>query len=761
MRVLALAPLAALAAAGAVCAQPSADTTSKPEPPPFVPQLRLERELGAARAQVPVELPSYARARRIDGEMDEKVTLTGDAEVRRGGAVLRGDRISYTVATDELEVEGNARVFRDGVAFFGPSLRMRVDAQTGVMPDANFTYAARNGRGRAKLLEFLGEQQSRLTEARYTTCRPGDEAWWVTANRLDLDGTENLAVARGARIYFKDVPIFASPYFQFPLGDERRSGVLTPSFGLNSKLGAEVTVPYYWNIAPNRDLTVTPRVMARRGVLLSNEFRYLEPTWRGTIGYDTIPEDREFGGSRDFTTIQHEYSAPSGLIGGLNYNRVSDDRFFVDFGRNIVSSSLSVLPQDGYVGYNRTYWNTLLRVTKNQTLQDPFAPENERVVKPYERVPQLTLNAQRYDLAGFDVANVFEVTRFDHPDFETGARTIVNPSVSYPLQTPGWFLIPRAQVHHTRYALDVNTSLPPALRRADRVLSRTVPIYSLDSGLVFERDATWFGDAATQTLEPRLYYAYIPFREQNSLPNFDTALADFNFAQLFTENVFVGGDRIGQANQLTAALVGRVFDTGTGAERLRAAIGQRFYFSQQNVVLPGGVPRTDKASDVLFALSGLLDRRWVADIAVQHSTHEDQLVRASVGVRYQPAVAKVLSFAYRYKLDELDQVDVAGQWPLSARWYAVGRANYSRRDRRWVETLAGFEYKHDCWVVRFAAQRFVTGTNTTTTTAFIQLELTGLASIGSNPVETLRRNIPGYQVINPPPREPGRFDVYE
>jgi LPS-assembly protein len=752
MRALTLAPLAAMTVAGSALAQ---SATAEP-PAPAAPRLRLERELGAGRAPAPADTPAYARALRIEGEMNEKITLTGDAEVRRGGAVLRGDRITYTVATDEAEIQGNARVYRDGVAFFGPSLRMRIDAKTGAMPEANFTYAPRNGRGRAKLLEFLGEGRTRLTEATFTTCRPDDEAWWVRANRLDLDGTDELAVARGARIYFQGVPIFASPYFQFPLGDRRRSGVLTPSFSINSRLGPEVTVPYYWNIAPNRDYTVTPRAMARRGVLLSNEFRYLEPTWRGTLAFDTIPDDADFGGSRERTSLQHEYSAPNGVVGGVNYNHVSDDRFFVDFGRNIVTSSTSVLPQEGYLGYNRTYWNTAVRVTKNQTLQDPLAP----VTKPYERVPQLSLNSQAYDLAGFDAFGHVDATRFRHPTLETGSRFIANPGASFPLQAPGWFVVPRAQLHYTRYTLDEQTALPEPERRTERSLSRNVPIYSLDSGLVFERDATWFGDPAALTLEPRLYYAYIPYREQNALPNFDSALADFNFSQLFSENVFVGGDRIGQANQVTTALVGRVYDA-SGTERLRAAVGQRFYFSQQNVVLPGGVPRTDKASDVLFALAGVVQRRWITDIALQHSTLQNQIVRASVGVRYQPAPAKVLSLAYRYKLDELDQIDVAGQWPLSSRWYAVGRANYSRRDQRWVETLAGFEYKHDCWVVRFAAQRFVTGVDTRTTTAFVQLELTGLASIGSNPVETLRRNIPGYQLINPPPREPGRFDTYE
>lgn len=716
------------------------------------PRLKLERALGAGRAPGGAEAPTptYARARRLEGEVDERVVLQGEAEVRRAGAVLRGDRITYTVPTDELEIDGNARVYRDGVAFFGPSLKLRVDAQTGRMPEANFSYAQRGGHGRSKLLEFLGEERVRLLDATYSTCAPDDQAWWVRADRLDIDRLDELASARGAAIYFQGVPILASPYFQFPLGDRRRSGLLTPSFGINSRLGPEVTVPFYWNIAPNRDATIAPRVMARRGVLLQNEFRYLEPTYRGTVEVDVIPDDRVFGGSREFATVRHEYAAPTGVVAGLNYNRVSDDRFFVDFSRTIVGSAQAVLPQEGYVGYNRTYWNTALRITKNQTLQDPLAP----VVKPYERVPQLAFNARRDDLAGFDVALAADATRFGHPTLETGSRVILNPSVAYPLQAPGWFVVPRLQLHTTAYALD-------AAQRADASPTRNVPIASLDAGLVFEREASWFGAPSLQTIEPRLYYAYIPYREQNALPNFDSALADFNFAQLFTENVFVGGDRIGQADQLTAALVGRVLDPATGAERLRAAIGQRYYRSPQNVVLPGGAPRTGDASDVLFALSGFLHRHWITDVAVQHSTELNQVVRATIGLRYQPRPASVLSLSYRYKLDELQQIDIAAQWPLSPKWYGVARVNYSQRDRRWVELLGGLEYKADCWTARVVAQRFATAVNEATTTVFVQLELNGLTSIGTSPVEALRRNIPGYQVINPPPREPGRFDFYE
>lgn len=743
---LRLAPLAGLLCCSLAAAQAEPD-------PALRPALRLERALGAGRPVEKVETPAYVRADRMSGEMQETVRLDGRAELRREGTVVRGDHIEYTVATDEARIAGNARLFRDCTTFTGPSLQLKIDALTGTMPEANFTYAPRQGRGSSSLIEFLGRERLLAQDAVYTSCGPGDDGWWVKANELEIDRGDELAIARGARIYFQGVPIFASPYFQFPLGDRRRSGILTPSFAINSTLGTEVTVPIYWDIAPNRDFTLAPRLMTRRGVLLQNEFRYLEPTFRGQIGYDIIPNDKPTGERRDNISIQHEYAGFSGVSGGLNYNRVSDDRFFVDFGRTIVSAAQAVLPQEAFVAYNRPFFTSALRVSKNQTLQDPLAP----ITKPYERVPQLTLGSTRYDWYGFDPSVNVEATRFSHPTLEEGSRVILNPSVSYPLLAPGWFIIPKVQVHYTSYALD------RALHPDDPRPTRSVPMFSLDTGLVFEREGRiFFGEPSVQTLEPRLYYAYVPYRDQSRLPNFDSALADFNFAQLFTENIYSGNDRIGEADQLTAALVGRVFDPVNGGERLRVAVGQRFYFSSQRVtLLPTDTPRTDTESDILFALSGMIARHWITDIAVEHSTQQKQVVRSSLGLRWQPAPASVLSVAYRYKIDDIEQIDVAGQWPLTRRLYGVGRANYSFRESRWVETLAGFEYKADCWLMRVAAQRFATATQTSTTTVFVQLELNGLASVGTSPVEQLRRNIPGYQVINPPPREPGRYDFYE
>ncbi len=716
-------------------------------------QLKLERQLDENRAATQEGAPTFARAQRIEGSVEERLILTGDAEIRRAGTVLRGDTITYTQATDLVNAEGNARVFRDGSVFTGPRLDFRVEAQTGAMPDAAFTYAPRQGRGEASLIEFLGQERARMENARFTTCRPGDNAWWVQAESIEFDGIDESATASSAILYFKGVPILASPILSFPTSDRRKSGFLTPSFGLSSTLGTDISTPYYFNLAPNYDYTLTPRLMTKRGVLLENEFRYLSPAHRSTLVYDVIASDREFEESRSFAAVRHEYASPSGFAAGINYNRVSDDLYFVDFGTTIVDTSQKVLPQDGYIAYNQSYWSTAVRVTKNQTLQDP--DPLLFVAKPYERVPQVTVNGYIAEWRGLEAAAALEGTRFTHPTQETGDRYLADMRTAYPILAPGWFVVPRARLSSTTYSLD------PEFRPGASSPTRTLPILSLDAGLIFERDVGWFGRAAQQTLEPRLFYAYIPYRDQSNLPNFDSALADLNYAQLFTENIYSGSDRISEANQLTAALTTRILDNETGAERLRAAIGQRYYFSEQRVTLPGESPRSNDSTDVLATLSAQLGRSWAIDLAAQYAAERNQFVRATAGTRWQPRRASVLSAYYRYQADGISQIDLSGQWPLSNRWYAVGRFNYSLEDKRLVDAVAGFEYQQDCWLLRFVVQRFATTALTTTTNFYVQLELNGLTSVGTSAANLLQRNIPGYQLLNPVPREPGRFDYYE
>ena len=736
--------------------------------------LKLERALGAHRAAGHVKAPTYAKADRMHGEVDERVQMEKDVELRSAGTVIRGDSAEYLCASDEAKVRGNARLYQRGTVFEGPQLDYRLEARTGQMPQASYSYAPRQGRGESSLIEFLSEDHYRLHNATYTNCAPGDESWWVKAETLDIDRQEQRGIGHHATMYFQGVPVISSPYFSMPLGGERRSGVLTPSYYFDSRSGLQVTVPYYWNMAPNYDYTITPALYPRWGALLGSELRFLEPTVRGVIDYDVMPYDRATSSSREHLAVNQTYASGSGLTASVNYNRVSDDKFLTDFSHSLAEAAPIELPQVESVSYAQTYWNATVQVARNQTLFSLLNPPGTPVPgnpPPYDRVPDFTFNTSHTDWRGFDLAATVDATRFRNETLEEGSRFVANPSLSYPLLSAGYFLVPRLQWNLTEYELD------PKLHNGQSSARRSLPIGSVDAGLVFERSSRWLGQSATQTLEPRLYYAYIPFRDQSHLPNFDSTDPTFTFAQLFTENAFTGNDRIGEANQVTSALVSRMIDDQSGAERFRLAVGQRIYFGPQRVTLPGEAPRTNLTSDLLLDASAQTAHDWRGELELEYSAVDSQIVRADVGIRWQPKAASVVDLSYRYQSATLHQIDLATQWPLTRRWYAVTNLDYSllarggspsqlsftSPGRAWVETVVGLEYKADCWVGRLVAQRYSTdGGISRTTTVFLQIDLNGFSSFGTrSPLDQLRRSIPGYQRINPQPAAPGAFDNYE
>ncbi len=382
-----------------------------------------------------------------------------------------------------------------------------------------------------------------------------------------------------------------------------------------------------------------------------------------------------------------------------------------------------------------------------QTLQDPLAP----VTPPYARVPQVTLNVNRQTDYHFDLGLQGEYVDFDHPFLLNGKRQILYPSLSVPLQTSYFYLTPKIGYHDTRYSFE-----DPI--RPDE--TRGLPIFSIDSALTFERNARIRGRDFIQTLEPRLYYVYIPFRPQDQLPIFDTAEADFSLAQIFTENQFTGGDRINDANQLTAALSSRLINAGSGEEQLRFVLGQRYYFKEQQVFL-STTPRDFDRSDLLVAMTGRIAPNWVTDIGVQYSGNASRVERNNVALRYQPGIGKVMNFGYRFTRDALEQVDLSSQWPIGRHWNVLARWNYTLLDKRLLEGLGGVEYNAGCWAARFVMHRFVSATQEYVNAMFFQLELNGVSRIGSNPLELLRQSVIGYTKTNEPlPAERNPFPAY-
>ncbi len=743
--------LAGLAAGARVGAQPAGGF-----------RLQLEPGLDEQRASVRAGRPVFGSGDKLSGRTGHEATLEGDAEVRKAGTVVRADRLTYYEADDEVVAVGNVRIVRDGNVFAGPQLRLRIDANEGRFEAPAYYMPRSGGRGDAGSVDFLGPDRTRLNEATYTTCEPDSVDWQLRADTITIDEAASEGSGRSASLYFKGLKILAAPAFAFPLSDERRSGFLAPSLSINSRVGTEVTVPYYWNIAPNRDLTLYPRLSARRGAQLGADFRYLERGFFGNARVEINPSDSKTGSSRYYYDLNHAFADWAGWAGALTVRGVSDDDYFIDYSRSIVDSSQRVLPRT----FNATRalggdWTVLFGVQTWQSILDARPG-------PYERVPQIQFRNVLRDVRGFDMDTVFDATRFGAPlpGKVQGWRLVAHPQLSYPIVRPGWSIVPKLSLHGTTWQLDDAGALPTTSHRI-------VPTGSVDAGLVFERPASFFGRDVTQTMEPRLFYVRTPYRDQSKHPVFDTTVADFNFAQLFAENTFIGNDRIADVDQLTAAAVSRIIDPQDGAEKFRFAVGQRIYFSQQRVAIPGVAPRTDARSDILLAAAGNLERGMSFDAGLQYSLRDAGIPRFSAQWRYHPADGRVFNAGVRYLRDQIGQFDTSWRWPVAPRWTMLGRVNYSflasgtdpvsgiANERGVVEGLLGFEYSECCWGTNFLIQRYRTAAGQATTAFVIQLELKGLARIGSDPFGILRRNIPGYRLPTDRPAPPSRYFGYE
>lgn len=707
--------------------------------------LQMTPMLAPQQARPDAQAPLFLSAERMAGTQDQEIEAFGNVELRRSGTVVATDYLRYRQNTDEVEARGNVRLQQQGLTLSGPALHLRLTDRVGNMEQPVYSLdiiQAREltgpvtvkARGQAAVINFEGEDRYRLNEASYTTCPLDSDDWYLRVRDLQIDRSRDVGIAQSAVLEFKGVPILYTPWMDFALDTRRKTGLLAPTIGTSGKNGVEILLPWYWNIAPNRDATFNPRVMSRRGLQLGGEFRYLEENYRGQLVGEFLP-DQDTGTQRWGIFAKHQQNLAPGWSGSFVYERVSDDNYFRDLSNQIKSTSITNLPQEATLGYQAGWWSAGARVQRFQTLQDPRAP----VVAPYNRLPQLTLKAERPVWRGADFGFSGELVRFDHPTLTTGTRVVAYPRVSLPLVNEFGYITPKFGVHQTNYYLNSPT-LPDT--------SRTLPIVSVDSGVYLDRPWRVFGRDYQQTLEPRLYYVYIPHRDQSRIPNFDSAELDFNYAQMFTENRFSGSDRINDANQATLALTSRLIEPASGLERLRATIGQRFYFAPQNVVLPGGTPKDSKATDLLASIGGQITPAWRAEAAWQYDTDLGVNVRSAWSARYRPAPGKTLNFSYRTIRGSVEQLDVSAQWPLATRWYGLMRYNYSLKDGRLLEGLAGLEYNAGCWATRGVMQSIATAAGISSTSFFIQLELNGIGRFGANPLDVLKHSIPGYVISN-------------
>ena len=700
----------------------------------------------------------------IDGDklelhLDRKMRSIGNASIHRGKQNVYGDIIEYDVQNDELHVIGNARIEVGDTKLVGPELHMQLSESIGKMRDASISItkpAAPNpqissdsatdadslafssapqqtkARGDAKMLFFEGQDKKRLTGARYTTCAVDVDDWYIKASEIELNDYTESGSAKNAHIEFKGMPLLYTPWINFSFNNQRKSGFLAPTIGSTSQNGFEVLTPFYWNISPNMDATLAARILSKRGVQLQGEFRYLKENFSGIDNIEYLPSDSLTNTTRYYANLKHSQNFGNGWSAGYSLEKTSDNQYFSELSNRIVTTSRVLLPQEFNVDYADDNWRFNAIAQKFQTLDGASFP--------YERLPQMTLTGNKYygdintnlytQLVAFD-------TNKNAPTRVTGTRLTAYPSISIPLNKPYGYVTPKFGIHYTNYNLNnIANNLESQ--------QRTLPIFSLDSGLYFDRNFKISSRGYSQTLEPRLFYVYVPDKEQSDIPIFDTGESDLNFSSLFSENQFTGNDRINNANQVSLALTTRFIESSSGTQRLSASIGQRFYFADQKVTLPGAVVRKRNSSDIIAGLNGHLKNSWDIDAFWQYNTDNSSSVHTTLAGRYNPEPGKTLNLSYSYRRDSLSQFDVSGQWPLGKGWYGIGRANYSLRERQVIETLAGVEYNAGCWQARSVIQRISTATAEANYALFFQLELGGIASIGANPLSVIKRNIPGY-----------------
>ncbi len=761
---------------GMAYAQPVHDSLA------LVPSSGLKEQLANQQDK---GVPVFLQGDRMTGRPDLEMVIEGNATLRKADTVIRADRLEYDQSTDVARATGQVRINRSGNVYEGPALELKVETFEGFFNSPGYRFLQNGAHGQADRAEFQDESHTLVHNASYTTCRrlPGPDwlpDWILRATSISLDNDEDVGVATGAMLSFKGVPVLPVPAISFPLSERRKSGLLPPTLGVDNVNGAELSVPYYWNIAPNRDATLTPTLMTARGVNFGAEFRYLEPRYAGTVRANFMPGDALRESDRWGMNYTHAGRVATGVaavgdIGlNVNLNRVSDDNYWRDFTSANASLTQRLLPNDVTASWGRGPFSTALRVLKWQTLQDVTAP----IVPPYDRSPQLSARYTQASLRGIEWSLDGDLTKFEADRLRTlqpnAQRALAILQVSRPWLAPEGFITPKFQLHATGYQFD------SALINGSQTADRVVPTFSVDSGLVFERDTHAMGRDMVQTLEPRAFYVYTPFRDQSRLPNYDTASNDFNFATIYTENAFVGHDKISDNNLLTLGLSTRFLDADSGTQLARFGVAQRLRFGDQQVTLSSGVPPAVAGfSDVLLGASVNLQNHWMLDSTVQYNAKTDQSVRSTIGARYSPSNYRVLNAAYRYQRDLSEQLDVSWQWPINDLWgdhgedlgmgqgqgpgryYGVGRLNYSLDERRMIDTILGVEYDAGCWLGRVVLQRTQTSTTSATSSLMFQLEFVGFTRLGLSPQKTLTQNISRYQNLRESGGTSSRYSNYD
>ncbi len=668
-------------------------------------------------------------------------SLAGSVKVAKGDLRLQAPHVELNRRTNELRAS-NVDFGSPTLAIHSANARVDLNRGTGQFDQAQYYYSRNNTQGSANQIAVdRNAQRSKLNQVTYSSCARGHEFWQLRARQLDLDQATGRGRAYGVTLAIKHVPLLYLPYLSFPINHQRQSGWLVPRIGLKRDSGLDLTLPYYWNIAPNQDATFYPRILTKRGVMLGGEYRLLTPHSRSQVDAELLPYDKVYGGTRGAFKILSSASPKPGFYSNLLYQYVSDSQYLNDLDNNLDLLSPSYLERHLDLRYTRRNWTALARLQGFQIIdKNLFSPANT----PYDRLPQLQFNGDWTGHHGLDYQFYGEFVNFDNPSANrvNGTRIDLQAGLSLPLEWPAGFIQPSVKYRYTAY------NLRGAAPGASQNPQRAAPIVSVDSGVFFDRpvDWSWLGGAGTQTLEPRLYYLYVPYRNQNAIPLFDTTAIDRSYSWLFMNNRFTGADRLGDANQLTAALTTRITNNATGRERFYAAIGDILYFNNRRVTLAGGPPQTSFTSGPIAEARIGLNHGFSLRGSLQWDPQLASTSRSALDLTYQPDDQHLVSLTHSFSKGTLNQLDLSFIWPINDRWSVLGRWNYSLAYQQNVDTFAGFEYDDCCWAIRMVARRhrLTAQDNQSSDSVYLEVELKGLANVGRHINDLLRNTILGY-----------------
>jgi LPS-assembly protein len=705
-------------------------------PLPVTTDPRLEELLKADPDDPNIDISSDSGDLARSGDAE----LSGNVKIRMGQRLLTADEAKVNAEKRSIQVSGRTgyldptvRVTGEGGSFAGGS---------GEFKGAKFELVDGSGRGAARSAQLRNQTTLDLEAVRFTVCPPGNNDWQLRADSISLDQKSSTGTGRNVRLDFLGVPILYTPWISFPVGDTRKSGLLFPAIGSGGKTGTQIVVPWYWNIAPNYDATFTSRYFSSRGYRIDPEFRYLTELSRGTLEAEYLPYDSERKDARGLFAFRNTTLFEPRTRALANASYVTDNSYFEDFGVGFEGTSIIFLNQLGELRRDTTHWSLVGRAQNYQVIDGELADDE----RPYSLLPQVIAAGRWNDLPlGLGATFDFEATNFYRDLGPQGIRVDTLPALSWRTGRRGAYVEGNAAWRYTTYSLD---EMSPG---ADESLSRSLPVLSLDTGFALERTTGSKGQRL-QTLEPRLQYVYIPYRDQDAIPIFDTDTPTLNMVQLFRTNRYVGADRVGDANLVSVGVTSRLLDAGGGRQFLSATLGQAYYFEDPRVTLPDEEPTNRASSDVVAELALDAFKQWNARAAYVWDPNANQTQRAEAALQYRLAGDSVVNGAYRYQRDLLEQFDVSAAWPIAKNWHAFARWVYSLAEDKTLDQFVGFEYSSCCWSIRAITRRFISSrTGSSDTSVGLQLELKGLSSVGVDNQAFLRDAIRGYSPVSSVP----------